>query len=288
MRSKTLRPALLSTVLGLGLGLTVGACNPYDPDYGEIPFKCGPNDACPDGYTCNDSDLCALEGAEENCADDGPFEPNDSIDNATSTPVASERDTINYASLQYGVPVDQPRELSSRSRTRRWPRSSSWCRRPRRWRRSTPRSHPIKRNGSSLVVAMTDPSNIYAIDDIKFLTGYNIEVVVTSEAAIERARALLRGPRPRRDAGAGSTTARSTSSSTATTCDIDGTRGRGRRGAGRQAVQPDPGRRHQEAGLRHPRRAVREEFRVRYRIDGVLYEVMKPPLKLRNAHHLAA
>jgi hypothetical protein len=99
MRSKTLRPALLSTVLGLGLGLTVGACNPYDPDYGEIPFKCGPNDACPDGYTCNDSDLCALEGAEENCADDGPFEPNDSIDNATSTPVASERDTINYASL---------------------------------------------------------------------------------------------------------------------------------------------------------------------------------------------
>jgi hypothetical protein len=39
MRSKTLRPALLSTVLGLGLGLTVGACNPYDPDYGEIPVQ---------------------------------------------------------------------------------------------------------------------------------------------------------------------------------------------------------------------------------------------------------
>jgi type IV pilus assembly protein PilB len=26
-----------------------------------------------------------------------------------------------------------------------------------------------------------------------------------------------------------------------------------------------------------------KEFRVRYRIDGVLYEVMKPPLKLKNA-----
>ena len=40
---------------------------------------------------------------------------------------------------------------------------------------------------------MADPSNIYAIDDIKFLTGYNVEPVVASEDAIERGdRALLR------------------------------------------------------------------------------------------------
>src|SRR6185369_106034 len=37
---------------------------------------------------------------------------------------------------------------------------------------------PINRAGSSLIVAMCDPSNIYGIDDLKFLTGYNIEVVV--------------------------------------------------------------------------------------------------------------
>ncbi len=43
---------------------------------------------------------------------------------------------------------------------------------------------PINRAGSSLIVAMSDPSNIYGIDDLKFLTGYNIEVVVAGEQAI--------------------------------------------------------------------------------------------------------
>src|SRR5258706_9039933 len=33
---------------------------------------------------------------------------------------------------------------------------------------------PVNRAGSSLIVAMSDPSNIYAIDDLKFVTGYNI------------------------------------------------------------------------------------------------------------------
>src|SRR3989454_12827433 len=46
---------------------------------------------------------------------------------------------------------------------------------------------PVNRAGASLILAMSDPSNIYAIDDIKFLTGYNIEVVVASEQAIKEA-----------------------------------------------------------------------------------------------------
>ena len=46
---------------------------------------------------------------------------------------------------------------------------------------------PINRAGSTLIIAMSDPSNIFAIDDIKFLTGYNIEVVVASEEAIKEA-----------------------------------------------------------------------------------------------------
>jgi len=46
---------------------------------------------------------------------------------------------------------------------------------------------PINRAGSTLIVAMADPSNIFAVDDIKFLTGYNVEVVVASEAAIREA-----------------------------------------------------------------------------------------------------
>src|SRR5437867_2430663 len=44
---------------------------------------------------------------------------------------------------------------------------------------------PVNRAGASLILAMSDPSNIYAIDDIKFLTGYNVEVVVASEQAIK-------------------------------------------------------------------------------------------------------
>ena len=43
---------------------------------------------------------------------------------------------------------------------------------------------PISRAGSSLIVAMSDPTNLNAIDDIKFLTGYNVEPVVASENAI--------------------------------------------------------------------------------------------------------
>ncbi len=37
---------------------------------------------------------------------------------------------------------------------------------------------PINRAGATLIVAMSDPSNIFAIDDIKFMTGFNVEVVV--------------------------------------------------------------------------------------------------------------
>jgi type IV pilus assembly protein PilB len=43
---------------------------------------------------------------------------------------------------------------------------------------------PVARTGSAITVAMADPTNLNAIDDIKFLTGYNVDVVVASETAI--------------------------------------------------------------------------------------------------------
>src|SRR6056297_3540443 len=46
---------------------------------------------------------------------------------------------------------------------------------------------PVNRAGATLIVAMADPSNIFAIDDIKFMTGYNVEVVVAAEACIRNA-----------------------------------------------------------------------------------------------------
>src|SRR5262252_4340637 len=43
---------------------------------------------------------------------------------------------------------------------------------------------PLSRSGGTLTIAMTDPSNVFAMDDIKFMTGYTIEPVVASELAI--------------------------------------------------------------------------------------------------------
>jgi len=46
---------------------------------------------------------------------------------------------------------------------------------------------PLSRVGSSLTLAMADPTNVFAMDDIKFMTGFNIEPVVASETAIAEA-----------------------------------------------------------------------------------------------------
>ena len=46
---------------------------------------------------------------------------------------------------------------------------------------------PLSRVGSTLTIAMTDPTNVFAMDDIKFMTGFNVEPVVASETAISEA-----------------------------------------------------------------------------------------------------
>jgi len=46
---------------------------------------------------------------------------------------------------------------------------------------------PLSRVGSVLTIAMTDPTNVFAMDDVKFMTGFNVEPVVASEAAISDA-----------------------------------------------------------------------------------------------------
>jgi type IV pilus assembly protein PilB len=46
---------------------------------------------------------------------------------------------------------------------------------------------PVSRTGNALIVAMADPTNLHAIDDLKFLTTYNIEPVIASETAINGA-----------------------------------------------------------------------------------------------------
>src|SRR6201991_1176159 len=46
---------------------------------------------------------------------------------------------------------------------------------------------PLARSGATLTIAMTDPTNVFAMDDIKFMTGYNVEPVVASENEVDEA-----------------------------------------------------------------------------------------------------
>src|ERR671918_43077 len=46
---------------------------------------------------------------------------------------------------------------------------------------------PLSRSGATLTIAMADPTNVFAMDDIKFMTGYNVEPVVASESSLEDA-----------------------------------------------------------------------------------------------------
>jgi type IV pilus assembly protein PilB len=143
---------------------------------------------------------------------------------------------------------------------------------------------PVNRAGSTLIMATADPSNIFAIDDIKFLTGYNIEVVVASEDSIKRAierfyeqgqnlgdimgdfddsdLELVHGDD---DLDIGALEKESEDAPVVKLVNLILT----------DAIKRTASDIHIEP--------YEKEFRVRYRIDGVLYEVMKPPLKLKNA-----
>jgi len=143
----------------------------------------------------------------------------------------------------------------------------------------------INRAGSTLIVAMADPSNIFAIDDIKFLTGYNIEVVVAPENAIkeaidryygqsntalEQAMGDIEGldislSEEEEDVNLADLEKASEDAPVVKLCNLILT----------DAIKKNASDIHIEP--------YEKSFRVRYRIDGVLYEVMKPPMKLRNA-----
>ncbi len=144
---------------------------------------------------------------------------------------------------------------------------------------------PVNRAGTTLIVAMADPSNIFAIDDIKFMTGFNVEVVVAAEAALKEAIDQYYDQ----------------SASMADTLDsledfddleliddvaIDDVNELERASEDAPVVKlvnfilTDAIKRKASDIHIEP---YEHAFRVRYRIDGVLYEVMKPPRKLKNA-----
>jgi len=143
---------------------------------------------------------------------------------------------------------------------------------------------PINRAGSTLIVAMSDPSNIFAIDDIKFMTGYNVEVVVAAEASIKTAidnyydqsASLaevmedledidLEIIEDGEDVDVGELEKASEDAPVVKLVNLILT----------DAIKKKASDIHIEP--------YEKSFRVRYRIDGVLYEVMRPPMKLKNA-----
>src|SRR5215813_9705869 len=176
---------------------------------------------------------------------------------------------------------------------------------------------PLSRVGATLTLAMVDPTNVFAMDDVKFMTGLNVEPVVVAEASVQHAIAKYYGGsreielaslsaeqaalEAARAANGGGITSEDLVS--LDSIDFDTEQNEGdveiledneeidlatlskmsedapvvrlvnvllvdalRRGASDIHVEP-----------------YEKELRIRFRIDGVLYDVMHPPLKLRDA-----
>jgi type IV pilus assembly protein PilB len=146
---------------------------------------------------------------------------------------------------------------------------------------------PLSRVGASLTIAMVDPTNVFAMDDIKFMTGFNIEPVVASESSIQSGIEKAYGTSQGDDL-------ETVMQSMTDDADVE--------------VQAE----EEQIGLADLEKAADEapvvklvnlvltdavkrgasdihiepyekEFRVRFRIDGVLQSIMSPPVKLKDA-----
>jgi type IV pilus assembly protein PilB len=157
---------------------------------------------------------------------------------------------------------------------------------------------PLSRVGATLTLAMVDPTNVFAIDDIKFMTGLSVEPVVVSEGSIGSAVKRYYGTsREMELAKVMEDLVASTTTQPDYGEDIDAVEVEGeqeeidlenlermaedapvvklvnvilvdalRRGASDIHIEP-----------------YEKEFRVRFRMDGVLYNIMAPPMKMRDA-----
>jgi type IV pilus assembly protein PilB len=176
---------------------------------------------------------------------------------------------------------------------------------------------PLSRAGATLTIAMTDPTNVFAMDDIKFMTGYNVEPVVASETAVADAIAkyypakavTITGP-PKKErkepvpqivpsgpstlemASKGLEELQATLDSDASDVEVleelqeISAEALARQGEDApvvrlvnvvlmSAIQKGASDIHIEP--------YEKELRVRYRIDGILYNIMAPPMKYRDA-----
>ena len=148
---------------------------------------------------------------------------------------------------------------------------------------------PVNKAGATVTVAMIDPTNVFAMDDVKFMTGYKVEPVVASENTIRLAIDRYYGSThaielkkvmedlseepsgdlevldEEEDLDLASLEEESEQAPVVKLVNIVLTDAI-KRGASDIHIEP-----------------YEKEYRVRYRIDGILYEMMHPPIKLKEA-----
>jgi type IV pilus assembly protein PilB len=155
---------------------------------------------------------------------------------------------------------------------------------------------PLSRAGATLTIAMTDPTNVFAMDDIKFMTGYNVEPVVASESAvldtIQRYYNAGRAPASSSSLELATRTLEELPQVSDSDVEILS-----------EVEEIDVATLEKQGGEAPVIRLVNlvlmsaiqkgasdihiepyeREFRVRFRIDGILYNIMAPPMKFRDA-----
>jgi type IV pilus assembly protein PilB len=148
---------------------------------------------------------------------------------------------------------------------------------------------PVSKTGATITVAMIDPTNVFAMDDVKFMTGYRVEPVVASESGIraaidryygsthaielkkvmedltEESQSDLEVLEEEEDLDLATLEEESEQAPVVKLVNLVLTDAI-KRGASDIHIEP-----------------YEKEYRVRYRIDGILYEMMHPPLKLKEA-----
>jgi type IV pilus assembly protein PilB len=164
---------------------------------------------------------------------------------------------------------------------------------------------PLSRAGATLTIAMTDPTNVFAMDDIKFMTGYNVEPVVASEAAVidaiqkyypagakTAAAAAPTGPSTLEMASRGLEELQATMDGTATDVEVleelqeisaEALAKQGEEAPVVRLVNVVLMSAIQKGASDIHIEPYEKELRVRYRIDGILYNIMSPPMKFRDA-----
>jgi len=170
---------------------------------------------------------------------------------------------------------------------------------------------PLSRSGATLTIAMTDPTNVFAMDDIKFMTGYNVEPVVASETAVSDAMSRyypagvstrtpgdkrIAAPQANLNSAATLEMVSKALEETAAVVEDDVE-------VLEELEQIDVASLEKQGGEAPVIRLVNlmmmsaiqkgasdihiepyeKELRVRFRIDGILYNVMAPPMKFRDA-----